>query len=51
VFVAATVVAVVTESIQGASVAKILISAWLPALVLAVLWTRRGWPHWLAAAR
>jgi hypothetical protein len=40
-------VALVIEIVQGESVVKMLLSAWLPALILVVLWSRAGWPGWL----
>ncbi|MEA2298356.1 MAG: hypothetical protein QOF77_1292 [Solirubrobacteraceae bacterium] len=51
VLVLVTLVAVVIEVIQHESALKILLSAWLPALLLAVLWTRGGWPQWLTPRR
>jgi phage terminase large subunit-like protein len=48
VLAAVTAVALVIEIVQGESVVKMLLSAWLPALILVVLWSRAGWPGWLA---
>ncbi|HEU0315937.1 MAG TPA: hypothetical protein VFR49_01330 [Solirubrobacteraceae bacterium] len=40
ILVLVTLVAVVIELVQRESALKILVSAWLPALVLVVYWTR-----------
>jgi hypothetical protein len=47
VLAAVTAVALAIEIVQGESVVKMLVSAWLPAVILAVLWSRAGWPSWL----
>lgn len=44
VLAAVTIVALAIELVQAESVAKILLSVWLPALVLGIYWSRAGWP-------
>jgi hypothetical protein len=46
-----TLAAVVIEVAQGESVLQILTSAWLPAVILAVHWTRRSCLSRRSAAR
>jgi hypothetical protein len=43
VLVLVTLVALAIEIVQRESAVKILLSVWLPALVLVVYWTRTDW--------
>lgn len=45
VLVLVTLVALAIELLQRESVLEILLSAWLPAAILALYWTRTDWLH------